>query len=57
MTFHFGAQKKKKKPFSFPPLMWGLLGFFLSYLEKADLLMYRQTREQGLCSAVFLESM
>lgn len=30
MTFHFGAQKKKKKkkPFSFPPLMWGLLVFF-----------------------------
>lgn len=28
MTFHFGAQKKKKETFQFPlPLMWGLLVF------------------------------
>lgn len=57
MTFHFGAQKKKKETFQFSPPHVGFVGFFLSYLEKADLLMYRQTREQGLCSAVFLESM
>lgn len=54
MTFHFGAQKKKET-FQFSPPHVGFVGFFLSYLEKADLLMYRQTRARSVFCCISRE--